>query len=271
MTKIMKKTFFLAAIILLVAAGCNQAAKNDQKQSSNQDQPKQEQQASSSDNISQSAPASKPGPMPKMTYKVTVSHCVQNDEYATIALYAAGKQVTVYKSTICDINKVVFRTGNSEAAYFSIEPSGLGGYYSYSPAFDLYRLDLTTKTVEKINTGDYWIGGVDFDKDLTKVIYAPYENAKQGVVIQNLATGAKESFQPVPVTGKERAQIGNVKFSPNMAKAAIAVAYGPDAEYGEIYILDLATNSYTLYKKIDSGHLQVKGWKNNSEVDWSKI
>jgi len=205
-----------------------------------------------------------PGPMPEMSYKLIKSVCEPNNQSSTISLLADGKEVTVLKSAMCEITKVIFRTGNSELVYFSVEPGGLGGYYIYSPAFNLYKLDLKNKTVSQLSNS---IANLDFDANLTKAVIVTTGNAK--VLVKDLATNTDETFGTVSIA--EQGQIGNVKFSPDLTKVAIALGYGPDNEYGEIYVLDLATKKFSLYKKLSSGHLQVNGWKNNEEVDWSTI
>lgn len=213
-----------------------------------------------------------PGPMPKMTYKITSTNCQENNQYSTIALYADGKLVTSAKSSLCVVDKVIFRNGNSKVVYYSVLPDGIGGYYIYNPVFNLYKLDLEKKSASEVSTMGK-IQSLDFNKDLTKLVYVTRNAADDigyFVVVKDLSSGAEIKYNNAPNTGNGESfpQIGGVKFSPDELKIAFAVGYGPENEHGEIYVLNLYTKNYSLYKKRTDGHLDVTGWKNNTEVTW---
>lgn len=267
----MKKLWLLLPAVALLAAGC---AYSPAKQTSQETTTPPANTATTSTESTKQAP----GQMPAMTYNAASGDCGKTDEPGDVTLYADNKLIAIIKSPECIVDKVIFRNGNDKIVYFSVEPGGLGGYFIYQPIFNLYKLDLEKKTAQRIGTGDNWIMAASLNRDMTKLVYVTesvkFDERSKQVVIKNLVTGKETNYGYIPYSASKNAfryQVGNVALSPDEAKLAIAVGYGPDEEFGEIYILDLSTKKYTLYKKVDADHVQVNGWKNNTEVDWSSI
>jgi hypothetical protein len=128
----------------------------------------------------------------------------------------------------------------------------------------MYKYNLADNKIKKLEKGI-----AAFDKDFRKIILDDVENRK--VTIKDLTSGIVKNIK-IPdkyVPGDN--QLGDFYFSPNLEKIAMKFVYGmPGEEICEIYFYDTKSETLNFYKKIDY-LIQVKGWKNNEEVDWVKF
>lgn len=200
---------------------------------------------------------------PNFSYKFSYSQNSQESTKTDISILENGKKIANL-SYPQPAGSLKFLGGDENLIYFTVIPDGLGGYYIYDCWFNLYKLNLKTKAVTMIlnneNMAHRSCGSIALSNDLKLLAY---QSDLDTVTIKNLLTNVLKNY-----TCKEASQgkIGNIKFSPDNSKLAFPVGYGPDKEYGEVYVMNLSDGDYSLYTKNINSHLQVSGWKNNSEV-----
>ncbi|KKT02074.1 MAG: hypothetical protein UV80_C0006G0064 [Candidatus Peregrinibacteria bacterium GW2011_GWF2_43_17] len=121
-------------------------------------------------------------------------------------------------------------------AYIQVNPDGLGGYILYGGAYNLYRLNFTTKQVEEI--------GVPMVTDIVATAY-------EGDLVVGFDIGWEDTFtahvynvnhytDAVYDIGSEYDEVGAGKFSLDGRKVILAASMKWDEETTTLYEIDIA-------------------------------
>lgn len=180
---------------------------------------------------------------------------------SVISVLKDGNKIASFEYSFF-IGKVELLKETKGDVYFGTQPGELGGYIIYGGYDKLYKLNLANNKIAEVASGDGYLTDIDVSIDNKKVVFRNFDN----IVVKDLDLG-DISLYAMP-SKKDNAQFGNFKFSPDMKKIAIGVAYGPENTYGEVYILDLKTRVYTLYATLPGNTIIINGWKNDNEIDW---
>lgn len=190
----------------------------------------------------------------------TQNKCTETKKTTTYKIFRGNTEIATVNAP-CATTEAKVVKANDMHAYFTIIPTGIGGYIPYGEHFSMYYLSTTSTKPDALfeNT----VVDADFSSDLGKAVY----NNKWSIVVFDAATKSKKSY-PAPLTvaqaQQQSAHLGSFKFSPDAMKIAYAVGYGPENERGAVYVLDLTTGVSTKYKDITGRIPYVDGWIDNT-------
>lgn len=163
----------------------------------------------------------------------------------------------------CDSNNGIILVQNQQYAYFSIPPSGLGGYILFHIYSNLYQLDLTSNNISKIiNKG---FNDNDFSFDLKKVIYNDTSLTVQRIVLFDLLNKTIIKTYQNP---EGYSQFGEFKFSPDDNKVAFVAVYGPDNEKSAVYVLYLSDGKLEKVAEKNDYIFKILGWSSEGTVTY---
>lgn len=175
------------------------------------------------------------------------------------------------KNQDCFFEKVDFFAIIDRTVLFTIEPSGLGGYYIYPRHFNLYSLNVDTKEVKGLASKTLGVTGVNSEQK--KIAYISFDgNKTYTLTVDTIGTTEKKVFSaklPSEIN-PTNAQVGHLSLSPQATHLAVEVGYGPDKERGEIYLIDIANQAIELAAS-ENYHLKITGWKDETHPTWEKL
>ncbi len=203
--------------------------------------------------------------MPIVSLVKESSSCEQNNSYAKFKILINNSQAASVTVAGCESSRGEVLAIKNDSAYFSILPEGLGGYILYGKYANLYRLSFADNSVATIIgiTGQVLLTDIEVSRDLSLIAYS--RGNPNSIIVKNLNNSRENTYVFSEISND--AQFGGFKFSPNQDKLAIAVGHGPDRERGEIYILNLQSGLFSLYRQTSLAPI-IKGWVSNNQVDW---
>jgi hypothetical protein len=157
-----------------------------------------------------------------------------------------------------DYEAVVFEE-TAENVYIAINPTGLGGRIFYGGAHTVYQVSLSTGEV--LNTLLAY-GGFITDISSNEAEYVYFSQSAEGwdMTIQTF-DGPEKGIGSVYTVTNSAAYAGDGEFSPDGSKVAYS-SIAEDESWAQVYILDLASEEFTLYAEDADGSVQVY------DVDW---
>ncbi len=155
-----------------------------------------------------------------------------------------------------------FWSADGQSVYFSKEPVGLGGYITFSGASNLYKIDVTTKSITSIipqvgtNMPQTCLDAIS--GDLRYIA----DSCTQGVItVRDLQNNSSVTIQP-PAQVADFRLMGSARFSPDGSRVAFALAKGnPDSEQGWVAVGSSAGGDSSLVLTGEAGsYYTVVGW-----------
>lgn len=175
---------------------------------------------------------------------------------SSFSLAINGKDVGQIPVNVCFIKKGKVLATTSAGAYVTFPPQGLRGFLPYAQYRNLYFVDFKTRTIKQLETVKSATDIVIDDK-MTMAVFMSDTSDGVKLIVRKLATESETIFN-LPVS-LDAARLGDFKLAPKLDRIAVAVAYGPEKERGEVYILDIAKDKYTLYKKTKKA-AHIESW-----------
>lgn len=179
-------------------------------------------------------------------------------------------------SNYYEVNAEIFKQAECDL-YIGISIAGRGGYILYGGPVALYKLRLNENSIAKIigidiKTNDGAVLVNNFITDMSKdeasfVMIANSGDDDKKIKILNRDGKVKKTFD----VKLKYNQFGDAKLSEDGKKLVYGAAIGdPNAEKGDIYIINVENGKQSLYKQSD-GFFIINGWKNNEEPEYELI
>jgi WD40 repeat protein len=146
--------------------------------------------------------------------------------------------------------------------YFSMEPSGLGGYILFGGRSSLYSLDVGSGATTEIIPVDLRHSAICLD-DLSPDNTLIARHCDGEISVTNLQSGQRTKVNlPKELTPDMVSQRGDVRFSPDGTRLAFAMAKGDsNNEQGWVGVTDDLTGSSRLVATAPKGsYYSVLGW-----------
>lgn len=242
----MKKLILSICLLLLLSAGCNQSS-SDKPVKNNSDSKTQI-------------------PLTAFSYKIDQPGNCEIPEHTTVvSILKDDKPLAGIDTQMCEFDKVIFRGVHGDSLYFSLIPSGLGGYILYDTYFNLYRFDLGNNKFDELFK---IIDNGSLNHDSTKFIYS----TTSGIVIRQLVDGGEQLVKfPDNIINASNAQIGDLSFSPDETKLAFAITSldnSANDEVSGVYTVEIETGQADRFfdsRKTDIAY-HVLGWNPDNTV-----
>lgn len=166
-----------------------------------------------------------------------------------------NKMIGTVSGKYCNSDESKILAENAEFVYFTILPSGLGGYINHPVFSRLYQVNPKNNNILTIIKEN--LNANSFSSGLKKIAYDDGEQ----LVIMNLATRKQAKFA-YPEKYK-KGQINSIYFSPKADKIAFLAMIGPDDERSAVYFMDIKTGEYKMIREKKGVFYKIIGWKNN--------
>lgn len=216
-----------------------------------------------------------PTPTPEETNKPNIQSNLKIEPNATQTSFVIkkdGKEVGKISTKNESQVKVFKQTQNN--IYLGVEPLGLGGYILYGGPQTLYKLDLKTNALSKINIVPNQGFFTDVSPDETRVAYInlnspginPSSKAEENVIVENITSGLKQLFG----ASLKYKVLGDALFSPDGKKIAYVAAVGnPEKEAGAVFIVDIASGKETTIKTKTGEAFHITKWIDNDTLNYN--
>jgi WD40 repeat protein len=181
-----------------------------------------------------------------------------------IAPIGAARGTTAYETTSSEgLYAVPLRWApDGQHLYFSMEPSGLGGYILFGGRSSLYALDVGSGATTEIIPVDLRHSVICLD-DLSPDNTLIARHCDGAISVTNLQSGQRTKVNlPKELTPDMVSQSGDVRFSPDGTRLAFAMAKGDSTnEQGWVGVTDDLTGSSRLVATAPKGsYYSVLGW-----------
>ncbi|MBI2453426.1 hypothetical protein HYV56_01840 [Candidatus Peregrinibacteria bacterium] len=200
-------------------------------------------------------------PTPKTPQELTV---ISDESEMSFVIFLDGKKV----STIPRDNpsQMTFQRVMKKYAYIGFNYTGLGGYILYSGPDEVWRLDLSTYTLDKVLTHEMQsLSDSDISPDEKMLAYIRFDvSENQVLVIRNIESAEEQEY----AISSQYPWLGDVYFSPDGSKVALAAAEKEPVEKGGVFIVEVPRGAVSEVVIREDGVYYVKGWNNNDEVGY---
>ncbi|HSB65314.1 MAG TPA: hypothetical protein VLD65_01975 [Anaerolineales bacterium] len=155
-----------------------------------------------------------------------------------------------------------FWSADGTALYFSKEPVGLGGYILFAGASNLYKVDISTKTVTEVippvSPGEV---AICLDAISGDYRYVADHCTTGAITVRDLQSSGTTTIQ-MPADFTSYGAMGTARFSPSGDRVAFALAkHNPDDEQGWVAIGSSSGGTAKIILTSDPGnYYYVIGW-----------
>ncbi|MFA5792732.1 MAG: hypothetical protein WC897_02555 [Candidatus Gracilibacteria bacterium] len=208
---------------------------------------------------------------------ITFENTQTDDSYVISVLMDGEKIADLNQTWPADGYDVSIFESQEDAVYIAVNPTGLGGFILYTGAQNLYRVDLVTTSVEKLNfegfatdISDDGASLVSFYQDETGLKVGVYDLSKNSPELPNLPT------KKVYTVSSDFFQAGEGLFSPDGKYLAYASTMAP-ADMGyetanttndlitAIFVIDLTKGTQVEFAREDY-MVNIEGWSYGNPV-----